>query len=77
MDYNGEKEWLNGIAVGEQRGKPDHNGAELLFKAFLAVGHVPICAPQQQPHYCCFDSRTCVVSSRNAGSPSSQSSLRM
>lgn len=41
---NGEKEWLNGIVVGEQRSKLDHNGAEMLFKAFLAVGHVPICA---------------------------------
>lgn len=72
-DCNGEKKWLNGIVVGEQRSKLDHNGAEMLFKSFLAVGHVPICAPQQQPHYCYFDSWTSVVSSWTAGSPRSPS----
>lgn len=74
---NGEKEWLNEVAVGEQRSKLDHDGAKVLFKAFLAVRHVAICAPHQQRHHRYFDSWTSVVSSWSAGSPSSQSSLRM
>lgn len=52
-------------------------GPDMLFKAFLAVSHVPIYAPYQQLHHCYFDFGTSAVSSWTPGSPSSQASLRM
>lgn len=70
-------EWLNGMVMGQQRSKLDCDVADVLFKALLAVWHVPICAPHQQLHHCYFDSWTSAASSWTTGSPSSQSSLRM
>lgn len=37
MNWTGKggKEWPDGMVMGEQRSKPDHDGAEMPFKALF------------------------------------------